>query len=1130
MMVNFYSGGEKKAKDTTRRILDLYANRVGKDAWSTCITKEGLLTVRTILKKHATKNMAVSCWWVRSRKLNELQWIVGNRNKFNENGIVPVNSTEKSILHSEWENLWQFMPFMQALTATSALLHDGGKGSDYFQAKLRDGRRTMDPLRHEWISCLLLEGLVSLSGDFQNDEPWLRLLATNTWDAEALLEKVQENASKTKLQTLPPLASMIAWLIVSHHKLPDLKGKVKNRYKHDCKDSFQSIWHSIDAKWGYERDAFPKEPLSVEALGVNAKELADCLTFSHGLMKEADIWQKLMTKWSKRLLRESETIKSIIPQGKNIMEVPALRMILSISRLALMMADHYVSSLPKDMTSKEASKWSIKDLWANTDRGIKSKQKASKQYLEEHLVKVCRQAVQILYRLPDFAMEMERAYDIHGLEKKSPKPFAWQDKAVDKIKEYRKGRKDNGAWFIVNMASTGCGKTIANAKLMQAISDDGDSLRYSLVLGLRSLTLQTGDSYRQQLGLDETELAVLIGSNAVKELHEKASNEDCGSESAEELMREDVEFVDTVDDKKNAFMSIFIGTGNSSSDKNKALLYKPVLVTTIDHMMGAVQTVKGGRYMLPLLRMLSSDLVIDEIDDFALKDLYAIARLVHLAGMLGRSVAISSATIPPDLAEGLYRAYLEGLSIYNDFFSEKKSCGAVWCDEFKTLVAEMDLSGVSGFREQHQKFVAGRIKKLEQQQVRRKGILVPCGTEEDNPDKKEVEERYFETIREEAEKLHKENYIVDKKTGKHISFGIIRMANIGPCVSLSLYLLRCPWSSDYTVRLMTYHSRQILILRHEQERYLDAVLKRKYKKGEPVDLTDPVIRKHIDEAVTDNVMFLVVSTPVEETGRDHDFDWAIIEPSSYRSIIQLSGRVLRHRIMDRDIKKPNVAVMNYNLRGLLGEEQAFKWPGFETGNRPSGDEEPYLLNTHEMDELVNAKGLARSIDAIPRIKKAKELCPKDRLIDLEQLVMEDFNSFDAHGPAVLQGWLNEYWWLTGLPLEFNRFREQTTENLSLWVLLKKGQKAFCELIDGEFIEKQKLLGIELYDLSEEDSDRLWIHRDYKEAMKHVSNGEDVEDNMVKSRMYRFGELVIPKPNNLYSAHWWYSDQLGLFKQ
>lgn len=95
------------------------------------------------------------------------------------------------------------------------------------------------------------------------------------------------------------------------------------------------------------------------------------------------------------------------------------------------------------------------------------------------------------------------------------------------------------------------------------------------------------------------------------------------------------------------------------------------------------------------------------------------------------------------------------------------------------------------------------------------------------------------------------------------------MANIDPCVKVSLYLLQnTDWDKDdITPRIMTYHSRQILLLRHEQEKYLDSVLKRKTLYGEPVDIKDLVLRKHIDQATTDYVVFIIVATPVEEVGR-----------------------------------------------------------------------------------------------------------------------------------------------------------------------------------------------------------------------------------------------------------------------
>jgi CRISPR-associated endonuclease/helicase Cas3 len=48
--------------------------------------------------------------------------------------------------------------------------------------------------------------------------------------------------------------------------------------------------------------------------------------------------------------------------------------------------------------------------------------------------------------------------------------------------------------------------------------------------------------------------------------------------------------------------------------------------------MGVTETKRGGRYILPFLRLMSSDLVIDEVDDFDGKDLIAIGRLIHHAG------------------------------------------------------------------------------------------------------------------------------------------------------------------------------------------------------------------------------------------------------------------------------------------------------------------------------------------------------------------------------------------------------------------------------------------------------------------------------------------------------------------
>ena len=95
MMVTFVSECEKKALTRTRRVLDAFANRIGSRTWQTVITEEGLQAVKKLLRKSATKNTAVACHWIRSRSRSELQWIVGNQDKFNAQGIIPVNFTNQ---------------------------------------------------------------------------------------------------------------------------------------------------------------------------------------------------------------------------------------------------------------------------------------------------------------------------------------------------------------------------------------------------------------------------------------------------------------------------------------------------------------------------------------------------------------------------------------------------------------------------------------------------------------------------------------------------------------------------------------------------------------------------------------------------------------------------------------------------------------------------------------------------------------------------------------------------------------------------------------------------------------------------------------------------------------------------
>ncbi|QIN30669.1 CRISPR-associated endonuclease Cas3'' [Legionella longbeachae] len=98
MMVFFVSQCEKKALSRTRRVLDAFADRIGDNTWQTVITLEGLLAVKKLLRKTASKNTAVSCHWIRSRSRTELVWVVGRRQAFNHRGVVHVNFTSKEVI------------------------------------------------------------------------------------------------------------------------------------------------------------------------------------------------------------------------------------------------------------------------------------------------------------------------------------------------------------------------------------------------------------------------------------------------------------------------------------------------------------------------------------------------------------------------------------------------------------------------------------------------------------------------------------------------------------------------------------------------------------------------------------------------------------------------------------------------------------------------------------------------------------------------------------------------------------------------------------------------------------------------------------------------------------------------
>jgi CRISPR-associated endonuclease/helicase Cas3 len=1131
MMVTFVSQCEKNALKKTRRVLDAFADRIGDNTWQTLITEDGLLTVKKMLRQTASKSTAVSCHWIRSRSRSQFLWVVGSRHKFNELGVVPVNTTKRNLLNTDTQSDWHYLPLIKALVGLAALLHDWGKATALFQEKLKPKSKNGfkgDPIRHEWISLLLLNAFIQAT-DTSSDEMWLNQLSKGEINEGSLKQLIKHNVPQP-LSKLPPVAKLVAWLIVSHHRLPLPDKKNWNNYTAESADSIDVMLSRITSEWGYENRFDEKEYQT---------RLNACFSFPKGLMSHSKPWLHQVRKWSQRLLANQGQAVQCINDG-------SYRLILNHTRLCLMLGDHFYSSQQADKKWKDTT-----GLFANTDRATNS----LKQKLDEHLVGVARSALQTAHLLPAFEREPPVAQDINSLRKRSPKPFEWQDKAVDKILAWQQvsatqSQKKHG-FFTVNMASTGCGKTFANAKVMRALSNDSKSLRFILALGLRTLTLQTGDEYRERVGLDNSELAVLIGSRAVMELHQQAkidqqdqSFENTGSLSQEPLLDEDLDYDCAIPEE--GLITVL------TCERDKQFLYAPVMACTIDHLMAATETKRGGRYILPTLRLMSSDLVIDEIDDFTGDDLIAIGRLIHLAGMLGRKVMISSATIPPYLAEGYFKAYRDGWQLYCQTRDASNVIGCAWIDEFSTKVSTNNNietpTAILEYRQEHAGFIKKRVAKLQQQPVKRKADITDCQSIIENHQGQSHRQQdvieskqtaYFELMAQSALNKHQQHHYYDKRSQTKVSFGVVRVANIKPCIELTQYLLAKDWPETTQVRVMAYHSQQVLLLRSLQERHLDKVLKRKEKKGEaPAALNEPVIRQHLTAIKArspgvQNVIFILVATPVEEVGRDHDFDWAVIEPSSYRSIIQLAGRVKRHR--EGEIVEPNIALLQYNWKGIrdLHDDDArvFNRPGFDDFMR---------LASKDLTQLIDVKALGERLNAIPRIELPayltasylRELHQAASLTELEHAAtwhwLANYKSTGVGaqiGPQTLQGWLNHHWFLTALPQALTPFRK-SVPSLKVFLVFDEDQQIsqFCEKNEqGYAIEREGTLNIQRITLSEQAEQRLWLTRNFDQSCLALADQQELSQRRIS---LRYGELSFPHDEK---KQYGYNDQLGLVK-
>ena len=934
MMVIFVSECEKKALTRTRRVLDAFANRIGQRTWLTVITEDGLQAVKTLLRKTASKNSAVACHWLRSRSRCDLLWVVGNQEVFDEVGCVAVNSTEFEMDQFVDKSHWQTINIIQYAATIAALFHDFGKSNNLFQKKIDPKFKDdfSEPYRHEWVSMRLFQSFVGT----QSDKEWLKALSQI--DREAISSCYRDGldggvANDHPLSQLPPFAQLIAWLIMSHHKLP-----IYPKWNENAPPSITCVndWlvNDFDANWNSHQC---KDTDRLQRLQEN-------WTFDKGLPVKSIQWR------SKTCLMASEALSRL--QLTQTSYVHEQLFTSHIARMCLMMADHYYSS-QKEVTEE----WRNEDYvaFANTNRDTKT----LKQKLDEHHIGVAHHASEIARKLPRLnhsLRQLERNLVLESnVEKKQSDKYGWQDKARKLAQKISNETIQHG-FFGINMASTGTGKTQTNAKIMYAIGQGVRRARFSVALGLRTLTMQTGVEYQEKLKIDEEDMAVLVGGQSVKQLFENEreklnpeSNQNeqqviTGSESQNPLLDDDI-YIDYKGDIDEHSLSQW----TKHDEKIEKLIQAPVLVSTIDHLIPATEGTKGGKQIAPMLRLLTADLVLDEPDDFGLDDLPALCRLVHWTGMLGSRVLLSTATMPPALAYALFEAYQAGWKQYAiaNIQNWNNQVMCAWFDEFGCVSEKCDEFTL--FVKKHDLFAKKRAENIAKEVApKRKGYIANIEKSVENNPVSDL----AKTIHSNIWKLHQNHQL--SKDGKNISIGLVRMANINPLVAVAKKLLQMDSPDDTLIHYCVYHSRYPLAMRSHLESKLDKLLKR----HDPDAIWQQEdVAKVLTQYGQSNHIFVVLASPVAEVGRDHDYDWAVVEPSSMRSIIQLAGRILRHR--NKIPETPNVYLLNQNYRALCNKTVCFEKPGFESLTLP-------FKTSHKLEDLV-PKEQYESITAIPKI-------------------------------------------------------------------------------------------------------------------------------------------------------------------
>lgn len=901
----------KRSRVRVATVLDRYFWRIGDRTWRGRASNACLDRVARELRADAKRNTAVVIHEIRSARESRVPIIrIGSRTAFSEEGVVPVAVRAETAgmrqLRSESEQS------RLAIVRIAILFHDLGKATVLFQKKLCGALRRgvkigPDAVRHELFSAVVWDELVGDLDDAALIERLGKVTATDIDDACARVVKRSRLRDYHSQPTTPlklafaeqngetsaregTLAYAIGMLILTHHRLP-----------------IGSSSH-----------------LRLEA-GAHVNAAAPFKSADFTIANGTPFW--CADAWLARLHSACGNLRPGLG-------APGLDIAL---RASLMFADHLGSALSE---IREGSAPRGNEHLANTKDGKPA------DTLARHIDRVWQRApgcFDMLHRHRErypALSEDQVPIDIRHPEPAAD-PFAWQAIAADAARSLCEARE--GGFFACLMAGTGTGKT-RGAPTVLASAAFADTrperriLRMMLALGLRSLAQQSANEYVDDLHFDREDIAVLIGQPPVNFRNQEEGAEiNSGSESLlalPEWLRveragggpppegheRETDWLrrlsmDTSRGLPATLDRILEHAGHAAASARR-LISSPIIVGTIDHLMGVASPV-NSRYLYQTLRVLTSDLILDEIDQYEPEDIAAICRLVYQSAAGGRRVIIMSATLPDDVAEALFQSYLAGWRVYAAASGIKEHVNVLCSgDAPNSCVTNSD---ERSFADVYEACRAATIAALQSRQPRRRGKILPvCDTWAG----------LVAQIDEQCSALHDTtaSAIGDLK----VSVGFIRMTRIAHTAALATQLLAGPRNGRLRLKVCL-HSQFPRLHRAWIERELKSALTRSGR--------DPNARLHqfcqrhglyerAKATGCNHLEIVIITSPVIETGNDLDFDWAILDPSSTRAIVQAAGRVWRHRIYNGQIA--NVAILDRSVIVMQPGSGKLEYPGVET--------------------------------------------------------------------------------------------------------------------------------------------------------------------------------------------------------